>query len=200
MGDGTVRPASASVSMKSWNAALTPTTGDVVGSDFGNSIIECSLWAKCDPLCSSAIMRFASLLPVVFASISLVIAAGCSSSVGNVTGEVTVDGVPLQEGTITFTGAESKADTVTEEVKNGKYRVVTNTGKKHVQIRRCPWSSRKKRMTILTPRCWTITQGEILPERYHSNKSFLNFEVMSRRPISRTGNSLLIQIECPLRP
>jgi hypothetical protein len=35
MGDGTVRSASSSVSMKTWNAALTPTTGDVVGSDFG---------------------------------------------------------------------------------------------------------------------------------------------------------------------
>jgi prepilin-type N-terminal cleavage/methylation domain-containing protein len=34
-GDGTVRMCSTSVSLKSWNAALTPTTGDIVGPDLG---------------------------------------------------------------------------------------------------------------------------------------------------------------------
>ena len=34
MGDGTVRPVSSSVSMKTWNAALSPTGGEVLGGDW----------------------------------------------------------------------------------------------------------------------------------------------------------------------
>jgi hypothetical protein len=112
----------------------------------------------------------------IFGVIAL-FAAGCTGRVGTVTGEVTVDGKPLEEGTITFSGAEIKADPITEKIVNGKYRVVTSTGKKHVQISSMPVVGRKPEYNHPDAPLVDFRQ-EVLPERYHSNKSNLNFEVM----------------------
>lgn len=105
-------------------------------------------------------------------------AAGCGPSVGTVTGEVTVDGKPVQEGTITFAGTENKADPVSEKIVNGKYRIVATTGKKRVQISSMPVVG--KRPAYNHPDApLEDYREEALPERYHSSKSNLNFEVKS---------------------
>ena len=52
------------------------------------------------------------------------VAAGCfSSSTGTVSGEVTVNGTPLEKGEVTFSPKGSKGGTAGGEVAAGKYRV-----------------------------------------------------------------------------
>ena len=49
--------------------------------------------------------------------------AGCGSSLASVSGQVTYDGKPVEEGYITFTPADGKGKDAGGPIKNGRYRV-----------------------------------------------------------------------------
>jgi hypothetical protein len=62
-------------------------------------------------------------------------AAGCGGpSSATVSGQVTVDGQPLEKGYITFTPAGGKGGSVMVNVENGRYTATTTTGPNVVQI------------------------------------------------------------------
>jgi hypothetical protein len=74
----------------------------------------------------------AGLALVALAALS---AAGCNSPNGSVTGEVTYDGQPVTDGTITFTPADGKGSVAGGPVAQGRYRVQNvPPGPKVVQI------------------------------------------------------------------
>lgn len=59
---------------------------------------------------------------------------GCGSSTGSISGNVTIDGQPLDKGTIIFAAAEGTAQPVTADIVNGRYTAKVAAGKKFVQI------------------------------------------------------------------
>src|SRR5262245_1136654 len=61
---------------------------------------------------------------------------GCSSGPASATvsGEVKVNGTPVEKGVISFSPAEGSGTSVTGDIKNGRYEVQTTAGKKVVQI------------------------------------------------------------------
>jgi hypothetical protein len=66
--------------------------------------------------------------------LAALLAAGCSSKAGTISGTVTMDGQPLDKGTISFAAAEGAAQPVTAEIVNGSYSTKLEAGKKFVQI------------------------------------------------------------------
>ncbi len=59
---------------------------------------------------------------------------GCGPSAGTVSGNVTLDGRPLEQGIISFSAAEGTAPPVTADIVGGKYSAEMIAGKKHVQL------------------------------------------------------------------
>jgi hypothetical protein len=76
--------------------------------------------------------RFFKTLLLGLAAAALL--AGCGPATATVSGEVTLDGQPLDKGLIVFAPAEGSGDPVRADVVNGRYEVRTTPGKKHVQI------------------------------------------------------------------
>lgn len=75
-----------------------------------------------------------------FGQVSLVVwmvfsLAGCGQSTGSVEGEVTYDGQPVENGTITFLPADGKGPQVGGKILNGRYTVAdVPPGPKVVQV------------------------------------------------------------------
>jgi hypothetical protein len=70
-----------------------------------------------------------------FAIVASTTMIGCGPAPATVSGEVTVDGKPVERGVITYSAAdETKAQPATSELKNGKYEIKTVAGKKFVSI------------------------------------------------------------------
>jgi len=59
----------------------------------------------------------------LFFLLTVLVAVGCGSGVGTVTGEVKINGQPAPGGTITFVGQESVKKAATGTIENGKYTV-----------------------------------------------------------------------------
>jgi hypothetical protein len=103
--------------------------------------------------------------------------AGCGPATGTVTGEVTVNGVPLEEGVITFSPADKNGESVTREIKAGKYEAKMVAGNKFVQISApIVIGTRKESTHPNAPLIQETEEG--LPARYNS-ESELTFEVKS---------------------
>ncbi len=67
--------------------------------------------------------------------IGLLLVAGCGQpTVGTVSGTVTMDGKPLDQGIISFVSADVRGAPVTVNVTAGKYQLETTIGNKQVQI------------------------------------------------------------------
>lgn len=66
-------------------------------------------------------------------ALSLLAASGCGSE-AKVSGKVTLDGQPLESGTIMFVPADGKGQPQSGEIKNGQYSVNVEPGSKIVQI------------------------------------------------------------------
>jgi hypothetical protein len=105
--------------------------------------------------------------------------AGCGDGPASATvsGEVKVDGVPVEKGTITFTPADGKGQPVTADVVNGKYEVRTTAGKKTVMIS-APVVVEKRKDSTAPDAQWIESTKESLPDKYHS-KSELTLDVQS---------------------
>jgi len=67
---------------------------------------------------------------------STLVVVGCESTVAHVSGNVTIDGLPLEKGVIVFTAAdgESKGQSARADILSGKYEVKVTAGKQKVQI------------------------------------------------------------------
>lgn len=68
------------------------------------------------------------------ASLLLVAACGCGPATGTVSGNVTIDGQPLDKGIISFAAAEGTAQPANADITNGRYSATMQAGKKFVQI------------------------------------------------------------------
>jgi hypothetical protein len=60
--------------------------------------------------------------------------SGCESPVTTVTGDVTLDGSPIESGTITFESPDQKGPTMSGAITNGRYEVKGSPGKKKVLV------------------------------------------------------------------
>ncbi len=116
------------------------------------------------------------IFPVAFLGLAIVgIFCGCGSGSATVSGEVTVDGKPLEIGIITYVPADSKGDPLTTDIVNGKYELQTVAGNKTVQIS-APVVADKRKAFNGADAPWVEVTKESLPENYNSN-SELKFEI-----------------------
>ena len=106
--------------------------------------------------------------------------AGCSGEApyGDVRGDVTLDGKPLEEGVIRFVPIDGKTSTASELINGGKFSVKVPVGSHRVEI-----SSPKLPKGIASAKQMkrgTVDEGaaleEMIPERYN-NRSELKAEV-----------------------
>ena len=109
--------------------------------------------------------RTLALLIALLAGASL--ACGCARKPTTITGEVTLDGEPLQQGLITFVPVDGKTPNAAVAIKGGKYRLDAPSGPMRVQIN----SSRVKgkRKAYDTPDSPLIdVLEERVPARYNA--------------------------------
>jgi hypothetical protein len=105
-----------------------------------------------------------------FSAVAVVLlAAGCSfgPSTGTVSGEVTLDGAPLKEGTIDFVPADGKTSSASATITDGKYKVdAVPVGEKIIKI-----SAPRvvgKRPVYDTKDSPTVDEvKELIPEKYN---------------------------------
>jgi hypothetical protein len=128
-------------------------------------------------------MQARSLSFGLFALVGLALLAGCSPPTGTVTGEVTVNGVPLVEGEIVFIPADNNGVRVAKKITAGKYEATMVAGKKIVQISAPVVIAKHKESSHPDARLVEQTD-ESLPARYN-RESELTFEV---QPGSTTKN------------
>lgn len=105
--------------------------------------------------------------------------AGCSSGPASATvsGEVKVDGKPVEKGVISFSATEGAGQPATANIENGKYSVTTTAGKKMVQIS-APVLIDKKKESTAPDAAWIEITKESLPDRYHA-RSELTLDVQA---------------------
>jgi len=101
--------------------------------------------------------------------------AGCGSRVGTVSGSVTIDGQPVDQGVISYVPAEASGTPATAQIVGGKYQVSTEVGKKFVQISAPVVVGRRKEYEGPDAPLVEITE-ERLPPKYNSQTE-LTFEV-----------------------
>lgn len=99
---------------------------------------------------------------------------GCGPAIGTISGTVTIDGKPLDKGSIQFSAAEGNAPPATGKIENGSYSVRTNLGKKRVQIS-APKFKQVPKMKG-SQEMMEIPEGDRLPAKYNI-KSELTFDV-----------------------
>jgi hypothetical protein len=110
----------------------------------------------------------------------LLLTAGCgSSAISTVSGNVLIDGEPLDGGVISFVPADSTGAPVTVNVVQGKYELQVAPGKKSVQISAPIVVGKRKEYDGPDAPLVEITE-ERLPPRYHSETQ-LTFEVAAGR-------------------
>ena len=101
--------------------------------------------------------------------------SGCGAPTATVSGEVTVDGQPVDNGVISYGPAEGTGAVVTAVIQKGNYRVQTTPGNKWVQISAPVVVGQRKEYNGPNAPLVDITE-ERLPERYNA-KTELKLEV-----------------------
>jgi hypothetical protein len=108
-------------------------------------------------------------------AVVLVLCVGCSS--GTVTystsGTVTLDGVPVSKGHITFYPADKSGDASSGKIEDGKYSLKTSAGAKRVEIianRPVPAKTDALGMPLVE---------QYIPEKYNT-KSTITIEVSAQ--------------------
>lgn len=91
--------------------------------------------------------------------------AGCGPKIVTVSGNVTLNGMPVAKGVIDFTSLEPPQNTATADIVNGKYSVKLPTGKKQVRIS-APVVTGQKPEYQGGP-LMDVT-GESIPDRYNA--------------------------------
>jgi hypothetical protein len=113
--------------------------------------------------CFLALVAAAAVLP------------GCGPPTSTVSGEVTIDGQPLDKGVISYSPAEGAGAAATADVEKGKYRLQTTPGAKWVQIS-APIVVGQHKAYNSPDAPLVDVNGERLPERYNA-KTELKFEL-----------------------
>jgi hypothetical protein len=110
--------------------------------------------------------------------LGLSIAAGCGGpGAATVSGEVKVDGEPLQKGVISFSPLEGAGAVASGQIENGRYSVQTTPGKKRVQISAPIVTGQRREYNSPNAPMVEITE-EGLADKYHT-KSELTFDVQA---------------------
>ena len=112
------------------------------------------------------------ILPIVLATL---LTMGCEPSLSTVSGNVTVDGKPLEKGAISYVPADAKGVPVTADVAGGKYELQVMAGKKFVQIT-APVVIKKEKQSDAPDAPYIEFTAESLPEKYNT-KTELKFDV-----------------------
>jgi hypothetical protein len=114
---------------------------------------------------------------VLFNGALVPLLVGCSNDqVGQVTGTVTVDGKPVEKGSISFFPADGKGSDAGETIENGTYTVKNvPVGAAKVKIR-VPKVTGKKKLYDTPESPYRETLSESLPNRYN-DKTELSFDV-----------------------
>jgi hypothetical protein len=106
----------------------------------------------------------------------LVILGGCAkSNMGHVSGKIEVDGVPLDEGSVTFKPLDNNAPTAGSRVRHGQYSADVPIGKMKVAISQGKVVGKKKAYATADSPVVPITK-EALPARFNE-KTELRYEV-----------------------
>ena len=109
-------------------------------------------------------------------SIVLIPLLGCGPATGTISGTVTVDGKPVENGVISFIPVEGgKVQPVTVDIQGGKYSAEAVAGPKLVQISAPVVTGRRKEYEGPNAPLVDITE-ESIPARYNSD-SELKFDV-----------------------
>lgn len=100
--------------------------------------------------------------------IGLLLLTGCSESTthGVVNGSVTLDGKPLEEGTVRFVPIEGESQTASAMITDGKFESEVPVGKVRVEYS-APKVMGKKKMYQTEDSPTVDIVGELLPERYN---------------------------------
>jgi hypothetical protein len=99
--------------------------------------------------------------------LTLLAGAGCSGGAGSVSGTVTLNGEPLKEGVVRFVPADGTGQTVTADIKDGKFTADVPPGDMRVEFS-APRPTGKKQKMYDTPDSPVVEETvELLPERYN---------------------------------
>jgi hypothetical protein len=119
----------------------------------------------------------AKLVPrLLLIAVALFAVAGCSPSTkGEVSGTVTMDGKPVEDGMIAFFSVDRSAPTAGGRISDGRYDVVVNPGLCRVEIRVSKVVGEKKLYETADSPVRPI-RAEALPPRYN-DQSELQIDV-----------------------
>jgi hypothetical protein len=104
---------------------------------------------------------------------------GCGDSkTGEVSGKVTVDGVPIEEGAIAFSPMDGKSKTAGGKIKDGTYSVAVPTGAMKVTISK-PKITGYKKLYPDDPKSekYPVTEEALPPKYADSDKTELRLDV-----------------------
>jgi hypothetical protein len=108
--------------------------------------------------------------------LSAAVVVGCNSdNMADVTGTVTVDGKPVEKGSIGFIPADGKSQTAGASIQNGKYSARVPIGNSKIEIR-VPKVVGKKKLYDTPDSPVQDLLEEVLPEKYNKETE-LTFEV-----------------------
>jgi hypothetical protein len=118
----------------------------------------------------------------------IVLAAGCAEpTTGRVTGAVTVDGKPAEQGSIALVPIDGRGSTAGAEIVNGRYEIEALFNKYKVEIR-VPKIVGQKKLYDVPDSPTRNLMAESLPPRYHDDTE-LRLEITpgeTRRDFSLT--------------
>ena len=104
---------------------------------------------------------------LLYCMCATVLVAGCGPRTATVSGSVTIDGTPLDGGTIAFAAAEGNAPPVSTNVTAGRYSVTMVAGKKKVQIS-APGPKKQVPVYQGSTQMMDVGGPERLPAKYNS--------------------------------
>lgn len=121
-------------------------------------------------------MRTVGTVAVFLAAAGLV--AGCGGGGGEVSGTVTYDGKPVEQGSISFVPADGKGPTTGDAIKDGKYtvhKVPAGTAKVIIYGSKM---AEKKKMYNDPKADWVQTATDYIPDKYNKATE-LKYDVQS---------------------
>lgn len=99
------------------------------------------------------------------------LASGCDDDVARVSGLVSIDGAPVDQGVVLFRPADSKGPTAEAAIQNGSYSLSLTPGAKQVLIQGFkitgevhPWGAGAPSAPVLKP---------VVPERYYDRSEIV---------------------------
>ena len=101
------------------------------------------------------------MMALLGVALALSTGLGCGSKVTTVTGDVTLDGTPVENGTITFEPADKSGPTFGGPIVKGKYEATGEPGKKNVFVKSFRLTG--KRVTVNQPGSKPFLVDEMRP-------------------------------------